>query len=371
MMKPPKSLPSLLIILSFLMLNSSTTEGFTTTSYTTATVILSSPHHQRRPLSFQTNNNNNNPSYSKLDAIPELSSSLLSFDFENLVYSAQSTAASIASDSMQMSTSSSSMMPSLIPLYFAGLLTSVSLCSMGLLPLTVSYISTAAGEREDKAVLFPTIAFALGLASVFCGLGISAALFGSVFGSSNNGSASGFWNALVLGTISGGISIAMGLQLLELVQLPLPSFDFGTTSFDDDGGGDDTKDNENGGLSALIRTFLLGGSSALVASPCATPVLTSILAFVAASQDPILGSILLFTYTIGYSTPLVLVGASGSQALLNAGTAAMTEEDSSLGKIGSLVTPFIASILIWYGTNQILVTFLGDPSLAGLAPVLE
>ena len=40
---------------------------------------------------------------------------------------------------------------------------------------------------------------------------------------------------------------------------------------------------------SLFRTFLLGGSSALVASPCATPVLTSILAYVAGNSDPFPG----------------------------------------------------------------------------------
>ena len=55
----------------------------------------------------------------------------------------------------------------------------------------------------------------------------------------------------------------------------------------------------------------------MVASPCATPVLTSILGFVAAAQDPALGAILLFTYTVGYSTPLLVIAASGGQALVN------------------------------------------------------
>lgn len=293
--------------------------------------------------------------FGKLNAfpLPDLSG----LNFEDLVYKAQSTAGIVANESINSSTSVSS----LAVLYFAGLLTSFSPCSLGLLPLTISYISSAAGEREDKAVFFPTVAFALGLATVFCGFGLSVSLVGGVFGASGNENLIG---PLILGGISGGISIAMGLQLLELVKLPIPSFEIGNFAEED-------LDESGGGASALFRTFLLGGSSALVASPCATPVLTSILAFVAASRDPLLGSVLLFTYTIGYSTPLLIVGASGGQALASAQVANLANEDSIVAKIGSLVTPLTASILIIYGTNGILESLLGDPSLAGLAPVLE
>lgn len=320
------------------------------------------------PTNALHNNNNNQFSFTpaitsrtdvgKLHAFPL--SQLSDLNLEDLVYAAQSTAGIVANESINSSTSVSS----LAVLYFAGLLTSFSPCSLGLLPLTISYISSAAGEREDKAVFFPTVAFALGLASVFCGFGLSVSLVGGVFGSSGN--ENNVLGSLILGGVSGGIAIAMGLQLLELVKLPIPSFEIGNFAEDDV-----DADSNGGGASALFRTFLLGGSSALVASPCATPVLTSILAFVAASRDPLLGSLLLFTYTIGYSTPLLIVGASGGQALASAQVANLANEDSVVAKIGSLVTPLTASILIIYGTNGILESFLGDPSLAGLAPVLE
>ena len=322
---------------------------------------------------------------------------LTDLNMEDLIYKAQSTASNLA-DSTMKSPASATSASSLAILYFAGLLTSFSPCSLGLLPLTVSYISNAAGEREDKAVFLPTVAFACGLAAVFCGLGLSVSLLGGVFGSSGG---DGVWGTFLLAAFSSGVSIAMGLQLLDLVNLPLPSLEFGEfgsslesassngeeelsseIEIDEDGNIvmkdpilSDTisvsSSEGSGASSTLFRTFLLGGSSALVASPCATPVLTSILAFVAVNRDPTLGAILLLTYTIGYSTPLLVAGASGGQALANAQAASLSEEESVLGKIGSLVNPITASILIWYGTNGFLVAFWGDPSLAGLAPILE
>lgn len=271
---------------------------------------------------------------------------------------------------------------SLVALYGAGLLTSLSPCSLGLLPLTVGYISQAAGERRDRAALVPTLAFAGGLAAVFCGLGWSAASLGGVLGSDANDAAGG---GLVLA--SAVVAVASGLQLLEVVDLPLipdatslPKGLLTTNSDTSDGDGSTPLYYEEGAavvaahdeegeegdsssaFAALFRTFLLGGSSALLASPCATPVLTSILAFVGASGDPTLGSALLATYTLGYSTPLLVAGATGGGFLARA-------RDLG-GGVGQLVNPLTGSVLVCYGTNSLLVGLLGDPSLSGLSPVL-
>jgi cytochrome c-type biogenesis protein len=350
----------------------------------------------------------------------------LSFALEDMIYTAQSTAATLASSSLS-SISESTSITSLAVLYFAGLLTSFSPCSLGLLPLTMSYISNAADSRDDKAVFFPTVAFASGLAVVFCTLGLFSSFVGGIFGSGSDN----IWGAFVLASLSSGISIAMGLQLLDLVNLPLPSLELAmdqgpgqgsgkrqggdqenvictdtvcyssTIDFDNDGSvmaqsstsssqsqsqsqtqsqtlfldarADsmaNAKTSTNDNANSLFRTFLLGGSSALVASPCATPVLTSILGFVAGTQDPALGALLLFIYTVGYSTPLLIVAASGGQALVNLQNANV-EEDTFVGKIGQFVNPLSASVLIWYGANGFLEAVFGDPSINGLAPIIQ
>eukprot|EP00429_Kryptoperidinium_foliaceum_P008778 CAMPEP_0176006404 /NCGR_PEP_ID=MMETSP0120_2-20121206/2702_1 /TAXON_ID=160619 /ORGANISM="Kryptoperidinium foliaceum, Strain CCMP 1326" /LENGTH=233 /DNA_ID=CAMNT_0017339137 /DNA_START=452 /DNA_END=1154 /DNA_ORIENTATION=- len=229
----------------------------------------------------------------------------------------------------------------------------------------MSYISTAAGERKDKATTLPTLAFAGGLAAVFCSLGLAAALVGgAVYGNSGN-------TNILLPIFSNGICCLMALQLLELIDLPLLNLQPSKPAKKDDddiilidGSGNIlSKDDKEKG--SLVRTFLLGGSSALVASPCATPVLTSILAFVANSSNPLLGALLLFFYTIGYSTPLLITAATGGQALVKLKQMG-DEEGSVYGKIAPWVTPFTAGILLWYGTNGLLTTAFGDPSLAGL-----
>lgn len=295
--------------------------------------------------------------------------SLSALTLEEVVYNAQSIAGSLADLSLKQDPSN--LLSSLPIMYGAGLLTSFSPCVWGLLPLTMSYISTAAGEREDQQAFFPTLAFAGGLAAVFCGLGVAAAEIGGVFGGSAGTS------GLAMAILSNSICLLMGFQLLELIKLPLPSLE--ALAFNKERGkseepilidgtgriiNDKAKDEEAG---SLLRTFLLGGSSALVASPCATPVLTSILAFVASSKSPLLGAALLFGYTMGYSTPLLIVASTGGQAL-----AKLKQSDSGFyGKIAPWVTPFTAGILLWYGTDGLLTAVFGDPSLAGLATVIE
>ena len=105
-------------------------------------------------------------------------------------------------------------------------------------------------------------------------------------------------------------------------------------------------------------------------------------------QDPVLGALLLFVYTIGYSTPLLVVGATGGQALVNLqnqdqdqnqnGSDNDNDNDNGaawmnldLNAVGQFVNPLTATVLISYGVNGFLVALFGDPSLAGLAPILE
>ena len=360
------------------------------------------------------------------------------FELNDLLYKAQSLASDMASSSGILGGSGGGITAaSLTILYGAGLLTSFSPCSLSLLPLTISYISASTTEQrnvnaadtktgnpegESASSLLPTLAFAAGLASVFVGLGLSAALLGAgVFGSATTTGDDGTVNVgkLLLACLSSGVSVAMGLQLLDIVRIPLPSFEMDVDSlmskksdetdmaasddgdmdmagseigFDEDGNlmpvviasegttaeasaksSDDSSSSVSG---SLLRTFLLGGSTAFIADFCGTPVLASLLAYVASSRDPVVGATLLLTYALGYSTPLLLIGATGGNILANANAAADSaagddEGGWSMAKIGRLVTPLTATVLIWYGTTGFLEALIGDPSLVALAPILD
>ena len=285
-------------------------------------------------------------------------SALQALSLDEIIYNAGSTANDLATSSLS---SDHNLLQTLPLLYAAGLLTSVSPCVWGLLPLTMSYISNAAGERADQQTTLPTLAFAGGLATVFCSLGVAAAELGGVFGSSGG--------TVWTGVLSNGICLAMGLKLLELVELPLPSLNVLREEeeplfIDANGQVMQSKRKQREGGS-LVRTFLLGGSSALVASPCATPVLTSILAYVAQAHNAGLGALLLLGYTLGYSTPLLLVASTGGKALVE-----IKNKKGWYSEIAPWITPLTGGILLWYGTNGLLTSILGDPSMLGL-PIIE
>jgi hypothetical protein len=77
----------------------------------------------------------------------------------------------------------------------------------------------------------------------------------------------------------------------------------------------------------------------------------------------------MLTYTLGYSTPLLVVGATGGQALVNLQKSVRGDNIGSI--LGQLVTPLSGGVLVAFGFNGFLVALLGDPSLAGLAPIIE
>ncbi|TVQ64701.1 MAG: cytochrome c biogenesis protein CcdA, partial [Spirulina sp. DLM2.Bin59] len=123
-----------------------------------------------------------------------------------------------------------------------------------------------------------------GLATTLAGLGIGAVGLGRVYGQVGVG----------LPLVVSAIAIVMGLNLLEIVPLRWPNW----------GGGAWIGEH----LPQGVRSYLLGLTFGLVASPCSTPVLATLLAWVGSRQNFALGAVLLLAYALGYVLPLVLAG---------------------------------------------------------------
>lgn len=168
-------------------------------------------------------------------------------------------------------------------IFAAGLLTSLTPCMLSMLPITIGYIGGYEAQTRLQAAA-QSAWFSLGLATTLAGLGILASYIGRVYGQIGIG----------LPIVVSIIAILMGLNLLEALPLTMPSFDsMGWIS---------------GDLPKGVRSYLLGLTFGLVASPCSTPVLATLLAWVSTTGDTILGGVLLLAYAAGYVAPLILAG---------------------------------------------------------------
>jgi len=204
-------------------------------------------------------------------------------------------------------------------IFAAGLLTSLTPCMLSMLPITIGYIGGYEAKSRWQAAAQSTW-FSLGLATTLAALGIIAAFVGQVYGKVGIG----------LPIIVSIIAIIMGLNLLEALPLSFPSFS-----------GIDliSKDLPHG-----VRSYLLGLTFGLVASPCSTPVLATLLAWVAATKDLILGGVLLLSYTAGYVTPLILAGTF----------TASIKKLLELRRWSSWINPISGALLVGFGVFSLL-----------------
>jgi cytochrome c-type biogenesis protein len=207
-------------------------------------------------------------------------------------------------------------------IFVAGLLTSLTPCMLSMLPITIGYIGGYEAKSRLQAAVQSTW-FSLGLATTLAILGILAAIAGKIYGQVGVG----------LPILVSVIAILMGLNLLEALPLRLPSW-----------GGMDwiSKDLPEG-----ARSYLIGLTFGLVASPCSTPVLATLLAWVSTTKDPILGSTLLLSYTAGYVAPLILAGTF----------TASIKKLLELRRWSSWITPASGALLVGFGVFSLLFRF--------------
>jgi len=169
-----------------------------------------------------------------------------------------------------------------LAVFVGGLISAASPCVLAAIPLIIGYVGGYSEGNKKKAAIY-SLVFILGLSITFTVLGAAASAMGQFL------SFAGQWLYIGLAVIA----VTMGLQLMGLISIPLPF--------------QKTHQIKSRGL---WGAFLLGLLTGTVSSPCATPVLAVILAYVSTQGDMLYGGLLLFTYAVGHCALIFIAGLS-------------------------------------------------------------
>ena len=175
----------------------------------------------------------------------------------------------------------------LIVAFLAGILTSFTPCVYPLIPITIGIIG-AKSTQSKKRGFYLSLLYVLGLALVYSSLGVFAALSGTFFGQISTNK----WTYLIVGNAF----FLFGLSMLDVFSMEFTFLQKWIPSFKG------AKKGEG------FTAFAFGGISAFVAGPCTTPVIGTLLTYVASRQNIILGFSMLFLYALGMGFLLVIVG---------------------------------------------------------------
>lgn len=179
--------------------------------------------------------------------------------------------------------------------YVSGLLTSLTPCVYPILPIVVGYLGSREGGARGR--LLAALAYVVGLSLVYTALGLAAALSGTLFGSV----ASNSWVYLAFGVLM----LFLGGSMMDWYYIPMPNLP-GLAS-------------ESVKKSPVLGPFVMGLTSGTVASPCTAPVLGSLLFYVASKKAVLTGGLLMFTFSLGLSSMLLVIGFFAGSLLPKSG----------------------------------------------------
>jgi len=169
--------------------------------------------------------------------------------------------------------------------YLAGVLVSFTPCVYPVIPITAAVIGAQGCVSAGRGLIL-SLSFVLGLSVTYTAIGMVAALTGKLFGSIQT-------SPLTQGAL-GILFILMGFAMLEVFHLSLDRFMPRTPAAT--------------GRVGIIGSFVIGLTSGFLLGPCTVPVLAVILGVVAARQSVFFGGALLFVFSFGVGTLLILVG---------------------------------------------------------------
>jgi thiol:disulfide interchange protein DsbD len=180
---------------------------------------------------------------------------------------------------------SGGMMVATLIAFAGGLATSATPCVWPMIGITVSVFGAQEAKSRAQGAALSGM-FVLGMAILFTGLGVGAALSGALFGSLLS-------NKLVVGFIF-VVLMALAASMFGAFELALPA-------------SLNNKLATVGGI-GYGGAFALGLVTSLIAAPCTGPVLSGLLIYIASKHAIALGTAMMFSFAIGLGVPFFLVG---------------------------------------------------------------
>ncbi len=205
--------------------------------------------------------------------------------------------------------------------FSGGLLTSLGPCSLSLLPVTLAYLAGFGADGEVAAQQRPTLpwqrslSFTAGIVAALVLLGGGSALLGRLYGSLPS----------QIPLLVAVVAVLMGLNLLGLLPIPLPA------------GPDPERWRRL--VPAPLGPLVAGLAFGLASTPCTTPVLAVLLAWIAQNGRPLTGMLLLTSFGAGQVIPLLLAGTA----------AASLPSLLRLRRVGQWIPPLSGVVLLTTG----------------------
>jgi thiol:disulfide interchange protein DsbD len=182
-------------------------------------------------------------------------------------------------------------------LFGAGVLTSLTPCIYPMIPITAAIVGgqtvgvAAPAPRGRARAAALTLAYVVGLASVYSGLGLFAGLTGTLFGSVSTNP----WLFFAMGNLL----LLSALAMLDVLPVRMPAALLRRAA-------------TAGTAGRFAGAFAMGAMSGLVAAPCSAPVMAAVLTWVSTTRSAALGFLYLFTFSLGMCALLAAVGLSSA-----------------------------------------------------------
>lgn len=191
----------------------------------------------------------------------------------------------------QLFTNQSSIYILFLASFLGGLISSISPCSLSMLPLIIGYIG-GYSDAKPMRTLLQMIIFVIGSGLVFAIIGGICAFTGKMFVGNP-------YFALIVASVV----MIMGLKILGVIDFDLPVIikEIPQNKVNND----------------FLYPLILGAVFALIGTPCSTPILASIMAFASMSAKISQAVVMLFLFSIGQGLILVIAGFLTSKLKAN------------------------------------------------------